>query len=199
MPKRLRNYQIYLAPKISGLIKPDGSPDIYDEKMAECLNPSNIDDKIKIYERQVKEWFLERAFRMLKGRNSGFIVLMICISYVEGVQQYINGQSSDRQSRNVFKQGLNRISSLNVTQDKLDNFYNQVRCGLFHNGMSGSQVIISDGFLQAIDFSEDNTIKINPRLFLSEIRKDFAIYISKLKNSANVNERSNFDCMFSIQ
>jgi hypothetical protein len=199
MPKRLRTYPIYLAPKIRGLIRSDGSTEVYDEKHKEYLNPNSIDGKIIIYERQVKEWFLERASRLLKGENNGFIVLMISTSYIEGVQQYINGQSSNRESKTVFKQGLNRIFSLSVEDRKLNDFYSQVRCGLFHNGMSDNQVIISYSFPIPIDFSEYNTIKINPKTILDEIRKDFRNYISKLKKQANVTERENFNRMFSVQ
>jgi hypothetical protein len=199
MPKKLRTYPIYLAPNIRGLIKSDGSTEVYDEKNKEYLNPNSIDDKIKIYERQVKEWFLERANRLLEGDNNGFIVLMISTSYIEGVQQYLNGQSSNGSSRAVFKQGLNRIFSLSVEDIKLNDFYSQVRCGLFHNGMSDSQVIISSSFQIPIDFSEYDTIKINPKTILDVIRNDFINYISKLKNQANVTERENFNRMFSVQ
>lgn len=199
MPKRLRDYSIYLAPEIRGLRKSDGSHEVYDEKNQEYLNPNTIDDKIKIYERQVKEWFLNRASRVLKGKDNGFIVLMISISYIEGVQQYINGRPSNGNSRVVFKQGLNRIFSLNVDNTKLNNFYSQVRCGLFHNGMSGNQVIISYSYPQPIDFSEYDAIKINPKTLLNEIRKDFSNYIAILKDQTNVTERENFSRMFSVQ
>ncbi len=67
MPKKLRSYPIYIAPKIRGVIKPNGRREIYDEKRNEYLDQGSIDDQIKIYERQVKEWFLERASRLLKG------------------------------------------------------------------------------------------------------------------------------------
>ncbi|MCQ1530064.1 hypothetical protein [Lutispora saccharofermentans] len=109
MPKRLRSYPIYLAPKIIGVMKPNGLSEVFDEKDEEYLNPNAIDDKIKIYERQVKEWFLNRASRLLRGEDNGFIILMISVSYVEGVQQYINGQPSNGNSGAVFKQGLDRI------------------------------------------------------------------------------------------
>lgn len=199
MAKRLRKYPIYLAPKIVGLIKPNGFQEVFDEKNEEYLNTNAIDDKIKIYERQVKEWFLNRASRLLKGGDNGFIVLMICISYIEGVQQYIDGRSSNGNSGAVFTQGLNRIFSLNVENSKLNDFYRQVRCGLFHNGMSGNQVIISYSYPQPIDFSENNTIKINPKILLNEIRKDFSSYIATLKEQTNVTEREKFNRMFSVQ
>lgn len=197
MPKKLRTYSIYLAPKIRGVIKSDGRREIYDEKKNEYLDQESIDDKIKIYERQVREWFLERASRLQKGENNGFIILMICTSYIEGIQQYIDGEPSNGQSKAVFKKGLRRIFLLDVEERKLDEYYKHVRCGLFHTGMSGSPVIISEGYQQTIDFSDDETIKINPKRLLSEIKMDFKKYISILKDMSNETERDNFNNMFS--
>lgn len=201
MPKRLRDYPIYLAPKIKGFRRRDGVPIIVDEKTRDHLDPHNIDDKIKIYERQVQAWFLDRASGLLRGGDNGFIILMIGTSYIEGVQQYINGEASDGRSRKTFRQGLRRIFPSDVADRRLDDFYVQVRCGLFHNGMSGSQVVISSEYEQPINFSGDDTgdiIEINHKMFLSEIRKDFKRYISILNNEANADARANFDRMFSV-
>ncbi|MCB8817382.1 hypothetical protein [Desulfosporosinus shakirovi] len=197
MPKRLRNYPVYLAPKIHGHMNED-IPEIYDEKRNEYLDPNNIDDKIKIYKRQVKGWFLDRGSRLLRGENNGFVVIMISASYIEGVQQYIAGETSERNSRDFFKRGLERIFSLSVDDEKLNDFYKQVRCGLFHNGMSGGQVIISNESEHPIDFSQTGTIIINPKRFLNEIRNDFNRYISLLKDVGNIDEREKFNRMFSV-
>jgi len=65
--------------------------------------------------------------------------------------------------------------------------------------MSGNQVIISYNYPQPIDFSENDTIKINPKILLKDIRKDFSSYISILKNQTNTTERENFNRMFGVQ
>lgn len=198
MPKKIRKYPIYLAPNIVG-VDESGIIKIYDEKEAINLKPNKTDDKIRIYERQVKNWFLEIGSKLLNEDNSGFIVLMIGISYIEGVQQYMNATSSKGNSKKLFKQGLIRIFKFSDEQEnELDRFYSQVRCGLFHNGMSDSQVIISDDYVQSIDFSESNTIKINPKLFLSTIQNDFNEYILCLKDEDNSDLRDNFNKMFSV-
>jgi len=106
MPKQLRNYPIYIAPQIRGYLKSNGEPVVFDERTNQNLDPNNIDEKIIIYERQVKEWFLNRASKFLRGKNNGFIVLMITISYIEDVQQYLNGQSSHGNSNRFFQEGM---------------------------------------------------------------------------------------------
>lgn len=83
-----RNEDIYLAVEILGKYQ-DGNPVAIDQRSGETLDPRNIDHKIKIYEREVKEWFLNIASGLIasNGFNNGFIVLMICMAYFEGVEQ----------------------------------------------------------------------------------------------------------------
>ena len=58
---------------------------------------------------------------------------------------------------------------------------------------------MSGNYPQPIDFSENDTIKINPKILLKDIRKDFSSYISILKNQTNTTERENFNRMFGVQ
>ena len=198
MPKQLRNYPIYLAPQIVGRIKSNGENEVFDEKTGEILDPTNIDDKIKIYERQVKGWFLNRASRLLRGKDNGFIILMIALSYIEGIEEYRTGESSNRRSNEFFIRGVQRIFSIEGNLNQLDDFYSQVRCGLFHSGMTRNKVILTDDdSSQIIEFNENETIKINYRKFLHKIRIDFNRYLKILKNPENITERNNFNRMFS--
>lgn len=95
MPKRLRTDPIFIASDILGKININGSTDVRDLRTGRTLDPNNEFDKIYIYERQVIDWFLKPATNLsrYKNKNKGFIVLMICISYLEGVEQYRRGRS----------------------------------------------------------------------------------------------------------
>lgn len=198
MAKQLRNYPIYIAPDILGHYDDNGQAIVVDERTNRNLNPHSIQDKILIYERQVKEWFLNRAEDLLEGENNGFIILMIAISYIEGVEQYRRGNSSRGNSRNYFTNGLKRIFNLqDNNNDELNDLYVQLRCGLFHTGMTQSKVVINRDHEESIEFLEANTIKINPEKFLNKIKLDFDNYINKLKLQTNVNLRDNFNNMFS--
>lgn len=198
MPKRLRDTPIYLAPQIYAQRDVKYNPIIDDEKTGQRLDPNNINDKIIIYERQVNEWFLERASKLVTGKNNGFIILMIATSYIEGVQQYIKGEKSDRHSKEFFREGFRRIFGFNISNFEIDKFYKHVRCGLFHNGMSDDPIVIGYDMPLSIDYSQPGIIKINPRLFLVEIQKDFSDYIIRLKDPNNLVERGYFDRMFSV-
>jgi hypothetical protein len=195
MTKKLRPYWLYIAPEIIGKMD-KGRALVVDERNNENLDPYNINDKIKIYERQIKEWFLNKVSRSIRGKNYGMIVLMVCLSYLEGVQQYRNGRSSEnRESRAFFRESLNRIyPELNHWQ--LKKLYEQARCGLFHNGMTDSMIVYSYDYDQAFDFNEEGTIKINPKILLTDIKKDFRKYLKELRTNPELRDR--FNRMFNV-
>lgn len=198
MPKRIRrNYPIYIAPKILGYYE-NNSPKAYDEKNVIELNPNNTDDKILIYERQVTEWFLNRASRLIKGTNNGFIILMICLSYLEGVEQYRQGRTSNEKSKEFFRNSIHRIYPNTFNDIELNELYKEARCGLFHNGMVSGKIIINNSFNNAIDFADSYTIKINPKKLLSDINNDYKCYISELKDNENHSIRNKFNDMFYV-
>ena len=196
MPKRLRVTQIYIAPNILGYLDDHGRPHVINEHTRENLSPYDIDDKIVVYKAQVNGWFLEPAERLLKSRyDTGFIVLMICLSYIEGVEQYRRGMSSNGNSKSFFIRGLKRICPyLNDEDHNLELLYKEARCGLFHNGMVEKRVIINNSFSPSIKFEEDD-IKISPSKLLRDIKNDFDAYLDEL--TTNPELRGNFTRMFS--
>ncbi|MCK5580754.1 MAG: hypothetical protein KAJ18_05720 [Candidatus Omnitrophica bacterium] len=200
MSKRLRqNIWLYVAPQIKGKFDNHGTPIVYDEKTKKHLDPSNIDDKVFIYERQVNGWFLNHAARLKKSKYAGFIILMLGISYIEGVEQYREGQESRNNSSRFFKKGLKRIFNLNnIPEYKLSDFYHHARCGLFHTGMTRDKITINGSLPETIDFTNDDEIKINQIKFINTIKAEFKSYITELKNQTNTTLRTNFNQMFTI-
>src|SRR5438552_10002123 len=110
MAKVLREVPIFVAPEIIGYIDEKGNYILIDERNGWSLDPTNIDDKIKIYERQVLDWFINPAKNLSDKENCGFIILMVCLSYLEGIEQYIKGRSSKQEgSANYFINSIERI------------------------------------------------------------------------------------------
>ena len=124
---------------------------------------------------------------------------MISISYLEGNQQYREGKISLNDSPNFFKKAIKRIFPeiiLNGSNEEILNIiYNQVRCGLFHDGMTRPSITINGEHENSISFSNSNII-INPYKFLDKIIRDFENYISELKNPSNKVLRENFRLRF---
>lgn len=196
MPKRIRKEQIYIAPSIIGYIQENGNYYVFDEIERTELNPENILDKIKIYERQVKGWFLEPTLRMVryKPKNKGFLVLMSCLSYFEGVEQYRIGTPSNGNAQRTFINAINRMYPELFNDLEIRRLYIQARCGLFHDGMTKGQIIINSTYENSIEIT-NNDIKINPKKLLQDITNDFETYLAELRN--DVDARNRFNNLFS--
>lgn len=191
MPKQIqRNREIYLAPEILG--KYEGStPIAIDERNGNVrIDPRNVETKITIYEREVKEWFLNPASELLEQNsfNNSFIVLMICMSYLEGVEQYKTGIDSTRRSKECFIDSVNRLYPNEFSDRDIGKLYSKSRCGLFHNGMVKGGVVFSSSYHTSFEFLDHGeTININPSLLLQRIRNDFESYVIELRSSIGEN------------
>lgn len=196
MAKKLRTNPIYVAPAIFGWVDENLEAQVLDELNDRILDPRNIDHKIIIYERQVNGWFLDRALDLIEIEGNGFIVLLICMSYIEGIEQYIKGESSNGSSADFFVNSMKRIFGVDCTDRNYRDLYSEARCGLFHNGMVKGKIIIKYTYRDPINFIDAENIHLNPKLMLGIIKEDFIDYIDKLKEEGDL--RNNFDLMFSI-
>lgn len=196
MSKKLRRDPINIAPEIVGWLDENYNPHVIDNRTGRVLDPRNVNHKIEIYERQVKDWFLIPATNLTKYRNKnkGFIVLMICLSYLEGIEQYRRGQNSNGNSRRFFVSAMERLYPNEFQNHQLEDFYSEARCGLFHNGMVRGKIIINNGFQKSIEFNGGD-IKVSPSKFLNDITDDFERYLQELRT--NEQSRNTFDQMYS--
>ncbi|MDO8270457.1 MAG: hypothetical protein Q7U82_00860 [Gammaproteobacteria bacterium] len=208
MSKRiLADGSIYVAPRMLGYYD-HGSPRILDEDTSEILDPNDFQTKLRIYEREVKEWFLKPAKNILElsSFNNSFVVIMICMSYIEGVEQYICGKSSRNNSRVFFFNSIKRLFQNQFSDVEMQSLYSKTRCGLFHNGMVKGGVLFNNTDLSAAleIYESGEDIRINPRLLLGVIENDFEEYLVKLKstieNSNKINNiyRINFEKVFDV-
>lgn len=199
-----RGSEIYLAPDMLG--KYEGKyPVVIDERNDNReLDTRNIDDKITIYEREVLEWFLLPAKELLERNsfNNSLIVLMICMSYIEGVEQYKTGISSNGKSSEFFINSINRLYPEMYQKNHLTKLYTKSRCGLFHMGMTKGGVIFNNTFEAPIGFENNGErIKINPTKLLNDILTDFTRYIFELRQSGCEEFeilRENFSRLFTV-
>jgi len=83
-----------------------------------------------------------------------------------------------------------------VSDNQLSDLYRHLRCGLFHNGMSGEAIVLNRTLKNAIEFYNRVTIDINHSMFLAVIILDFNQYISDLNNQNNIQLRNHFDVMY---
>jgi len=143
----------------------------------------NEKNKILIYKDRVYGWFLEIADSLRNNRDSGFVILHIATAYIEGNQQLREGKSSVNGSKAFFIKGVKRIFNKATISDKLlGDYYSQIRCGLFHDGMTKERVSLSGEYPQPLSYMR-GIILVNPFLYLEKIKEDFKQYIDELNTN----------------
>lgn len=206
--KIVSDQRIYVAPGMIGDIS-EGIPRVIDEfNGSRLLDPKRLSHKILIYEREVTGWFINPAKELLKSDSfsNGFIILMVCMAYFEGVEQYRQGSTSTARSREIFTNALDRVYNGKFTTPQIESLYNKCRCGLFHNGMVKNGILFNSTYPDSIEFTEDNSrINVNQAILLNDVERDFTSFISCLmqgetsSNCALSDElRNNFDQMFNV-
>jgi hypothetical protein len=206
MPKRITpDHPIYVAHEMLGMV--EGGLQIVKDELkpgSSALNPTEFNNKIKIYERQVNGWFLYPARYLFNsmGFQAGFVIITVCFSYLEGVEQYRQGLSSKGRSAQLFYDSFKRVFGENTLDDiALKTLYEQGRCGLFHDGMTRSDVIANMELKEPIakvHNGDADLIHFNPEQCLVSVEKDFDGYINELKDSPEADLAKNFDKMYNI-
>ena len=158
-------------------------------------NPGDAKTKIAIYEDRVNGWFLDVGDSLQSNSNAEFVILQIAISYIEGNQQLRDGNSSEGRSKGCFVNAMKRIFALeDLADEDARTLYEEVRCGLFHDGIPSKKVLLSCDFEKAIKHVGEG-IYINARLFFNIVKADFCEYIRSLEKSEPVLLK-NFEKMF---
>jgi hypothetical protein len=205
MPKRIMpDYPIYVAPRMLGRYTERGTVVVMDERNDVEINPCCLDGKILIYQRQVEGWFLEPADRLLKQMDTqaSFVVLSICLSYLEAVQQHKEGEPSRNNSKAFFLRAFQDVFSSSEMEDEFaDLLYREGGNGLFHDGMTRGKMVYDmnlDKAFKVINNGSQNIIYFHPTYCLKGVKAHFADYLGKLKNEEEVTLRNHFGSMFTV-
>ncbi len=171
-----------------------------------------FDQKIDIFVSGVEGWRLgvARAMRDKGVPQCGFAQVAVVASYFEMIAKYragFMGKKGDGKgdSEICFNEGVKQVFPglhkwPQQAQDALlDLMYDRVRCGLYHIGMTGKRVILSWDSPLAIDYNavEDKAI-INPDIVVDVLRNDLRKYENELRDTSNVDLRSNFERRFDL-
>jgi hypothetical protein len=174
-----------------------------------------LDTKIDIFDERVSGWKLNIADYLINGiRNekgesvlegnphAGYAVLDIVFNYFEMIAKYREGYLG-KSPRKYFKKGLrmvfpvmNKEGDQNAVEELLDKLYSDVRCGIYHIGLTSPSIFLEGGQPAAIGFYRSKRVVINPHQMVFELKRDFNSYISQLKEPNNTILRSNFEKRF---
>jgi hypothetical protein len=152
----------------------------------------DFDTSVLLYADRVRGWFLE-CVRQVE-HNGGFIILMVAISYLEGNERYRRGDTSTTAVGEMIKSALRRLFP-SIDDAAAASFYKDVRCGLFHDGMTRASVVISSQQSDAL-LAQGGMLSVNPQRFLERVMADLDQYVTDLKDQSKEALRNNFSKVF---
>jgi hypothetical protein len=164
----------------------------------------SLDQMIEVFADQVTGWQLDIAQQSAeKIANSGFAVLNIVFSYFEMIGKIQDGYVGGNSSKKYFILGFNDVfpkpTDLSPeTRNKIcTTLYESVRCGLYHVGMTGPNIEISN-FEHPVYFLPPDKAQINPQKLVSELQRHFLFYVRQLRDHSNGKLRKNFALFLKI-
>jgi len=174
-------------------------------KNSDLSTPSTLDQKIDVFQSQVLDWQLNIAKKLRKCiEHSGFAALSIVVSHFETMGKAKQGKHKDVRDKGgeLFTAGVRDM--LDGEQPSADakriakKFFTEVRCGLYHIGMTKPGVLISSEYEKAIQYNEEEkTLDINPHRLVPEMIDHFKEFIATLRDPSNEDDRDKFAHYFS--
>lgn len=175
----------------------------------EKLDSPTYEDLVDVFEDRMRYWFLMPAERLLKIPHGQIAAVALLMSYFEGISIYLSGKDSKNESFEFFADGFSKVFSMNhVDQNALriivGAIYDQARCGFAHDGMFRNRVFFSDvpskpliySFPKKnglLDYSQIESIIINPSRFYESIRTHFERYIKCLRDGSEATIKRAFE------
>lgn len=161
-----------------------------------------LEDMIDVFEDQMLGWLIDPANALRHHQHAGFGILAIVLSYFEPIAQFLEGGA--RGSRQQFIVGLKAVFPQldpGIPQALFEELYDQVRCGMFHRGITKPKVIIAPTGPHPIEVIHGQNhevlqIKLVPVSLIDAIRGHLAQYVGELRNGANGQLRANFETWF---
>ena len=164
----------------------------------EKLEGATIDDFITIFEDQMRGWLIEPANHLKTQQHAGFAILAIVLSYFEPIGQFLDGQRGG--SKEQFGRGLRAVFpdlAAAETDAIVDELYEQLRCGIFHRGITRQKVVIAPAseYVFDIEKNDDGSLKrvtVTPSNLMHHLEQHLARYVAQLRDPANLQMRINF-------
>ena len=161
----------------------------------------SLDQKIEVFADRVTGWQLNIAQKCADIPHSGFAVLSIVFSYFEMIAKYQDGYKGVDKVQEYFKKGFVDVyptlsnEPQDIREKILEKLYYDVRCGMYHNGITGPDIELSD-FDFPVAFVSPSTIRINPHRLAPSLRQHFQSYIRQLRDHRNEGLRHKFEARF---
>jgi hypothetical protein len=176
-----------------------------------------LNDKIDIFYERVDGWKFDIADQLINGRvikdergnitvegnpHAAYAVLDILLSYFEMIAKYNDGYLETSESEAYFKKGVRMVfpesetANQNSVNTLLDTLYHGARCGLYHVGLTNTDIFLEGGEAPPISFRSNGKVYLNPHKLVLPMRANFNNYITQLRDVNNSDLRQNFEKRF---
>jgi hypothetical protein len=164
-------------------------------------NGMTLENKIDVFADRINGWQLGIAKKIVKLeiQHGGFALLYIVFSYFEMIGMYSSGYIGEYKSKSNFKKGVKlTFPEIGPEEDIfLNTLYENVRCGLYHLGMTKRKVMLRCDFPGSISFHlESKFVVICPDRLVEDLDIRFQNYLTELRNPKNSELRKNFESRF---
>ena len=164
----------------------------------EDLEGATFEKLVEIFKDQMMGWLIEPANHLKSQQHAGFAILAIVLSYFEPIGQFLEGKRGDSQKQ--FALGLRAVFP-DLDKAEFDalvgELYQQLRCGMFHRGITREKVVISPASDHAFaiemnDKASLGRIVVTPVNLMQHLEQHLNRYVAQLLDPANVELRANF-------
>ena len=164
--------------------------------------PLSLEDRVLIFADRVRGWQLDVAERLGADPHAGFAVLAIVGSYFELIAKYSEGYVRADASKHHFKLGARLVLEPQSTMPGelpdsiLDLLYDEVRCGMYHGGMTGPRIRLQGGSEVQLLTIDGDHVTIDPAQLVRALQDHFSRYVKQLSDPNNQLLRDNFRSRF---
>jgi len=164
------------------------------------LNGASFEDVVDIFEDRMSGWLIEPANQLKSEPHAGFAILAIVLSYFEPIGQALEGSRKSGGSRKLFARGLRAVFpdlAASESDALIGELYEQLRCGMFHDGITREKVLISPASPHAfaIEKNDNGSLKrvtVTPVNLMYHLEEHLKEYTRRLRDPTNTELRHNF-------
>jgi len=164
------------------------------------LRNATFEDVVEIFEDRMLGWLIEPANHLKSQQHAGFAILAIVLSYFEPIGQALEGTRKKGGPRKLFSRGLRAVFpdlAASESEALIGELYEQLRCGMFHDGLTREKVVISPASHYAFSIEKDEAEKlkrvtVTPVNLMHHLEAHLREYTRQLRDPANVQLRQNF-------
>jgi hypothetical protein len=173
----------------------------------EWVQDQSFEKMVETFHARVLGWQLRIAWELRGHPHAGLAMLSIVMSYFETIGKARAGYVASDRSSYYFGQGLGNVFTV-LERDHAEYvdaivkaLYSQVRCGMYHEGITGRQVAISEAFTEPLAVRGPapgivEQVHVNATLLVEALMQQLDAFAVELRNPENVQLRVKFERWF---